>query len=128
MMLPSVAGIAGFVYLWFPQVLFAVKVHDKHVSGLHELFLHPARRNVYLVFMAYTRSAACACHLGAQFPMLAVALIQKKKSTTLRPHDSGRGISSYPAQVVELCAERANVVCRMIWIRRVHECLGILLV
>jgi hypothetical protein len=34
--------------------------------------------------------------------------------------------SSYPAQVVELCAERADVVCWVIWVVRVHKRLGIL--
>lgn len=52
------------IYLWSPQVLLAVEVHNKHIGRLHELFLYAAGRNVYLVFMAYARSSASACHLA----------------------------------------------------------------
>ena len=52
------------IYLRSPQVLLAVEVHNKHIGGLHKLFLYATRRNVYLVFMAYARSSASACHLA----------------------------------------------------------------
>ena len=57
-----------------------------------------------------------------------LAITQTKSLRLPSPIGEGGGVSSYPAQVVELCAERANVVCRVVWIIRVHEGLGVLFV
>jgi hypothetical protein len=51
-------------HLWSPEILFAVEVHHEHVGRLHEFLLDATRRDVDLVFMAYARSAASACHLA----------------------------------------------------------------
>jgi hypothetical protein len=107
-------------YLWPSQILLALKVHDEHVGRLHELFLHAAGRNVDLVFMADTRASAGSCHL-ARYLMLVLVSLSVSSSCSVR-----REGCSYPAQGVELCAERANVVCGVVGVVRVHECLDIL--
>jgi len=53
-------------YLRLAKILFAVEVHHKHIGGLHELFLHAARRNVDFVFMANTGPSPSSCHLGRE--------------------------------------------------------------
>lgn len=53
------------MYLWAAQVFLAVEVHDEHVCGLHELFLHAAGCDVDLVFMANAGASSCACDLRA---------------------------------------------------------------
>jgi hypothetical protein len=52
-------------YLRLSKVFLAVEVHYEHVGRLHELLLHTAGRNVYLVLMANARSSTGTCDLAA---------------------------------------------------------------
>lgn len=45
------------------KIFLAIEVHDKHVRGLHKLFLDATGRNVDLVLMTNTGSSTGTCHL-----------------------------------------------------------------
>jgi hypothetical protein len=60
----DMSGCVCITCLRSSKIFLAVKVHDKHVGGLHELFLHAAGRDVDLVFMANAGSSAGTCDLA----------------------------------------------------------------
>jgi len=51
------------LYLWSPQITLCAIIHHKHILGLHQLLLHPARRNEDVVMMLNARPAAGSGHL-----------------------------------------------------------------
>jgi hypothetical protein len=99
-------------HLWSTQVLFAVEVHDEHVCWLHELLLHAAGRDVDLVFMSDACASSCTCDLRAW---------RGQHSCRGRCIHSPQIGGSYPSQGVEVRAERADVVCGVVWVVGVNE-------
>jgi len=52
----------GFTYLRPTQILATLVVHNKHIRGLHELFLHTTRRDVDVVAMLDRHTTSSASH------------------------------------------------------------------